>query len=170
MAARRAERFDLIDLVGMYRRLTDEQRAIRSIWPDTDGLDEPADITLETLLDTGSAVVVVGTIDGSVLGFLVAVEEPLLAPNTDRRIGVIKLIYTEHDARGVGVGAAMLSVVMSELEGRGIDLFDARVSPGHRMAKNFFEANGFKTRSITMHRSDEQAGPTDGVATEENQT
>jgi hypothetical protein len=29
------------------------------------------------------------------------------------------------------------------------------VSPGHRIAKNFFEANGFKARHIVMHHDAE---------------
>jgi ribosomal protein S18 acetylase RimI-like enzyme len=153
-AARRATVDDLPELLRMYGELSAEQSSIRSIWPSADGLDAPIESSLTSLVNEDHATVIVGEIDGVVVGFLVAVEEPLLEPMSHRRIGVVQFIFTDHEARGVGVGSAMLDLAMGRLEGRGIDLFDARVSPGHRLAKNFFESKGFKARSITMHRSD----------------
>ena len=41
VSARPAERPDLVHLIEMYTGLADEQRAIREIWPYTDGLGEP---------------------------------------------------------------------------------------------------------------------------------
>jgi ribosomal protein S18 acetylase RimI-like enzyme len=152
VSARPAERPDLVHLIEMYTGLADEQRAIREIWPYTDGLGEPVDATLDTLLHAGGSIVLVGEIDGAVLGMLVATAEPLLAPMGDRSIGVIRLIYVHPEARGVGVGGAMLARALEDFERGGIDLFDAPVSPGHRLAKNFFESHGFKARSIIMHR------------------
>ena len=60
------------------------------------------------------------------------------------------------NARGVGVGEAMMSWILHEMRARGHHLFDAKVSPGHRHAKNFFESHGFAARSITMHHDDER--------------
>ncbi|MEA2023511.1 MAG: GNAT family N-acetyltransferase [Actinomycetota bacterium] len=154
ISARHATVEDVPELLRMYRALAAEQSAIRSIWPSADGLAEPVGESLTLLLDREDAITVIGEIDGVPTGFLIAVEEPLLEPVSDRSIGVVQFIFTDHEARGVGIGAAMLDVAMTGLEERGIDLFDARVSPGHRLAKNFFESNGFKARSITMHRSD----------------
>jgi hypothetical protein len=45
---------------------------------------------------------------------------------------------------------------LSILRERGITKFDAHVLPGHRLAKNFFEAGGFSARSIIMHHDDER--------------
>lgn len=154
VTARVAGRPDAVDLARMYGDLAEEQRAIRAIWPYVDGLPAPVETSLLGLVERSDALVVVGEIDGVPLGFLVAVEEPLLDPVADRFIGVVRLIFTDLGARGVGVGAAMLDLAMACLAERGIDLLDARVSPGHRMAKNFFESNGFKARSITMHRGE----------------
>jgi GNAT superfamily N-acetyltransferase len=154
VTARRATDGDLPELLRMYASLEAEQAAIREIWPHADGLDVPIDGSLTSLIHDDRATGIVGEIDGAPVGFLFAVEEPLLRPLTDRYIGVVRFIFTDDEARGVGVGAAMLVAAMERLEERGIDLFDARVSPGHRLAKNFFESNGFKARSITMHRSD----------------
>lgn len=159
VTARSATRDDVRELTRMYDDLSEEQRAIRSIWPYADGLPEPVEESMIDLLERSEAFVAVGEVDGVPLGFLVAVEEALLDPMADRRVGVVRLIFTTEEARGVGVGAAMLDVAMAHLDRRGIDLFDARVSPGHRMAKNFFESNGFKARSITMHRGETVKAP-----------
>ncbi len=160
VTARRTTVDDLPALLRMYEELEAEQSAIREIWPHADGLADPIEDSLLSLLQIDRATSVVGEIDGIAVGFLIAIEEALLEPLADRYIGVVRFIFTDHEARGVGVGGAMLDVAMERLENRGVNLFDARVSPGHRLAKNFFESNGFKARSITMHRSD--AGP-DGL-------
>jgi len=52
------------------------------------------------------------------------------------------------------VGEQMRDLVMDLLRERGISKFDAHVLPGHRLAKNFFEAGGFSARSIVMHHDD----------------
>lgn len=150
---------DISDLVHLYAGLAEEQRAIRAIWPYADGLPEPVDESLRAMLKRPDTVVVVGSIDGVPLGFLVGVEQALLDPMANRRIGVVQLVFTALAARGVGVGAAMLRFALDAFRERGIDLFDARVSPGHRLAKNFFESSGFKARSITMHRGESAVEP-----------
>ena len=62
------------------------------------------------------------------------------------------------EARTVGVGETMLEGALAALRRRGIRRFDAIVSPGHRLAKNFFESAGFSARRITMyHRDGEEA-------------
>ncbi|MEN8235023.1 MAG: GNAT family N-acetyltransferase [Actinomycetota bacterium] len=154
VSARHAGESDLIQLDRMYGALADEQSAIREIWPDADGLAPPLDGAFRALIAATDASVVIGEIDGIPVGFLIAMEEPLNAPRDAERIGSIRFIFTDHEARGVGVGAAMLSLAREGLRGAGIRLFDARVSPGHRLAKNFFESHGFKARSITMHSAD----------------
>ena len=89
------------------------------------------------------------------LGFLWARPEDLLAQAGGEQVGVIRLIFTELEARGIGIGDAMITSALDQLRGRGLRYFDARVSPGHRHAKNFFEANGFKARLIFMHSKDD---------------
>jgi GNAT superfamily N-acetyltransferase len=159
VTARTARIDDISDLVHLYAGLAEEQRAIREIWPYADGLSEPVEESMSKLLKHPDAVVVVGDIDDVPLGFLVGIEQALLDPMADRRIGVVHLVFTVLGARGVGVGAAMLRLALDAFRKRGIDLFDARVSPGHRLAKNFFESNGFKARSITMHRGESGVEP-----------
>jgi GNAT superfamily N-acetyltransferase len=70
------------------------------------------------------------------------------------RIGRVRLIYTEPEARGVGVGHVMLTEILEVLRSYGIRDFDAPVGPGQRAAKNFFESHRFAARSIVMYSSD----------------
>jgi ribosomal protein S18 acetylase RimI-like enzyme len=93
----------------------------------------------------------VGRIDGVAVGFLVGTTDPLLPQAEGARIASVVYIYTEPDAREVGVAETLLSAFMDQQLASGVKHFDAHVSPGHRLAKNFFESNGFKARHIVMH-------------------
>jgi GNAT superfamily N-acetyltransferase len=138
----------------MYGDLRAEQAALRPLWPVADGVDEPADAAFVSIMADAESLLVIGEIDQVPVGFCWARSEPLLSQAGGDRVGVVRLIYTDHEARGVGVGEAMIEPVLDELRDRGHHLFDARVSPGHRHAKNFFESNGFSARLIIMHHDD----------------
>lgn len=152
IAARRATPSDGAVLVSLYVELEAEQAALRPLWPETQGLEEPSAASMAGLIGSSAAVVVVGTIDGIPLGFLVATVEGMLDRGGGRRIGVVRYIFTTDAARGVGIGQAMFDLAVDELRGREIEIFDAVVSPGHRLAKNFFESQGFRARLIVMNR------------------
>jgi ribosomal protein S18 acetylase RimI-like enzyme len=154
VTSRSATGDDVETIIAMYRALADEQEALRPLWPLADGLVEPADATLRDILASDDSLLLIGEIDGYPLGFLWARIEPLLPQAGGEQVGVIRLIFTDPGARGVGVGDAMITQALAELRGRGLRYFDARVSPGHRHAKNFFESNGFSARLIVMHHAD----------------
>ena len=75
---------------------------------------------------------------------------------------MFRYLYTEHDARGVGVADAMFHHAAAKMRAQGVQRFDAVVSPGHREAKNFYEAHGFSARRITMHSADPLIDGPDG--------
>ncbi len=152
--ARRAGRADIEVLAGLYRSLEAEMVALHPMWPVADGLEEPLRQSLETALDDPETIILIGMVEEYPFGFLLARVEPLLAQSDGEQVGVIRLIFVDHDAREVAVGEAMREMVMALLRGRGITKFDAHVLPGHRLAKNFFEAGGFSARSIVMHHDD----------------
>ncbi|MEX2622891.1 MAG: GNAT family N-acetyltransferase [Acidimicrobiia bacterium] len=154
VSARRAVNEDLSSLVAMYRELEKEMVALHAMWPLADGLAEPVDQSLEAALDDPDALVYLGTIDAYPLGFLLARVEDLLPQAGDERIGSIRLVFVEKDAREVGVGEAMRKLALEDMRSRGLRRFDAHVLPGHRLVKNFFEAGGFAARSIVMHHAD----------------
>ncbi|MDP8959013.1 MAG: GNAT family N-acetyltransferase [Actinomycetota bacterium] len=163
--ARRATETDLGELVRLYRLLEQEMVALKAVWALADGLAEPAEASLKEALEEPDATLWVGEIEGVPLGFVLARVEPLLEQGGDGTtgpmgapmgaVGAVRLIFTEPQARGVGLGEVMLEAALDELRGRGLRLFDAHVLPGHRDAKNFFEAAEFSARSIVMHHEDE---------------
>ena len=150
ITARDATEADLSDIERLYDGFADEQAALRPLWHEAEGLTGPIDETLAKLV--AAEAITVGTIDEVVVGFLVTGERTLV--DGENRVGVIRYIYTSPEARGVGVADEMFKHAIVKLRHDGLSAFDAVVSPGHREAKNFYEAHGFSARSITMHSQD----------------
>lgn len=155
ITVREAVNADIPLLVGLYEAMEVEQIQRKPVWALTDGLDERFDLSLFRAMSDDDSWVLAGEIDDVIVGFLWATVEPILSRAEDPRIGRIRLIYTEPDARGVGVGHEMLTHALTHLRSLGITRFDAPVGPGQRAAKNFFEAHAFAARSILMHHTDE---------------
>jgi ribosomal protein S18 acetylase RimI-like enzyme len=145
---------DLPAVEVLYRALEKEMEALHRMWPKADGLDEPIGDALRSALDSPETLLLVGWIDDVPFGFLLARVEDLLSQAGGEKVGAIRLIYVDPEAREVAVGEAMRDTAMEMLRNRGITKFDAHVLPGHRLAKNFFEAGGFAARSIIMHHDD----------------
>ena len=154
VSARLATEEDIEILEELYRGLEEEMTALHAMWPIADGLDEPVSGSLRVALDDPDTIVLIGEVDGYPFGFLLVRVERLLAQADGERVGAIRLIYVDRDAREVAVGEAMRETALAILRERGITRFDAHVLPGHRLAKNFFEAGGFSARSIIMHHDD----------------
>ncbi|MBA2338478.1 MAG: GNAT family N-acetyltransferase [Acidimicrobiia bacterium] len=149
--SRPASAHDLATVLSLYQEAVGEQAVLRAMWPIADGLPEPAETALASIVDDPDSRLVVGEIEGAVVGFAWARSEPLLPQAGGAPVCVVRLVYTTPEARGVGVGDAMLARLMDDFAARGHRHFDARVSPGHRHAKNFFEAHGFSARLIVMY-------------------
>jgi ribosomal protein S18 acetylase RimI-like enzyme len=145
---------DIMVLESLYRSLEQEMESLHDMWPLADGLDEPLSDSFATALDEPDTIVLIGEIDGYPFGFLMARVERLLAQADGELVGAIRLIYVDREAREIALGEEMRDTVLEILRGRGITKFDAHVLPGHRLAKNFFEAGGFSARSIIMHHDD----------------
>ena len=104
---------------------------------------------LHELLQDDLTLVLVGTLDGSVVG--IAVCHQRLGLN--HRRGVFDACFVEPDARCVGLGRLLFDTMTTWLEEAGCDGVDGLVLPGARESKNLFEAAGFKARLLVMHRS-----------------
>ncbi len=152
VSARPAQHSDLPVLMYLYRELEEEMQPLSDMWTPADALPEPVEASLTKDLD--EAFVFVGEIDGYPFGFMLARIEELLPQAEGLRVGAIRFVFVEPDARGVGVGEAMRDLALETLRNHGIARFDAHVLPGHRLVKNFFEQGGFSARSIVMHRSE----------------
>ena len=154
ISSRSATPADLASLLDLYGAAVAEQVEIKPVWALADALPEPVEAAFASILDDPDSLLVVGEIDDIPLGFTWARSEDLL-PQAAEKVAVVRLIFTLQEARGVGVGDAMIRQVLEHFRERGHRRYDARVSPGHRHAKNFFESNGFAARLIVMHHLDE---------------
>jgi GNAT superfamily N-acetyltransferase len=139
-------------IASLYTGLAEEMDALRPLWSSAEGIAEPVVETLGAMLAGPPWHGYVGELDGVPVGFLLARDEALLPHAGGAIVGAIRFIYTLPDAREVGVGETMMAAYLRDAAERGIRMFDAHVSPGHRESKNFFESNGFSARSIVMHR------------------
>ena len=101
------------------------------------------------LLETGGVRAWVGDLDGSAMGFAVArlVE---LADGTP--LAEIDALYVLPEARGVGLGEALMDEVLVWAAGAGAAAVDAVALPGDRVTKNFFERYGMTARALQVHR------------------
>jgi L-amino acid N-acyltransferase YncA len=64
----------------------------------------------------------------------------------------VEQIYVEPGARSVGVGEAILDLLIVEATERGAIGIEALALPGDRATKNFFETHGMVARAIIVHR------------------
>lgn len=156
VTARPAVLGDMPELVRLYERLEEEMVALKPIWARADGLPVPVDEAWRERIADETSTVLLGTLDGAPVGFLLGSIEPLLPQAAGAQVASVRLIFTEPEAREIGVGEALISSYLERARGAGVALFDAHVPPGHRNAKNFFESHGFSARRIVMHRSDER--------------
>lgn len=154
VSARQVTPEDLPALIELYHRLLDEMIGLHPMWPRADGLAEPIEDAFLAAIDDSAAHVLVGEVDDVPFGFILGRVETTLPQTDHEEIGVIRLVFTDPEAREIGVAEAMRDLVMDLFRQRGITKFDAHVLPGHRLAKNFFEAGGFSARSIVMHHDD----------------
>ena len=98
--------------------------------------------------ERSDAAVIVGTVSGHVVGYGWVVAQDI----GDRRVGVVQEVLVQKEARGVGVGEAMMDLMTSWSASRGCRYMDGRALPGDRHAKGFFERHGFTARLLVMHR------------------
>ena len=70
---------------------------------------EPLEDAFAAAIDDPDRLVVVGTIDDTPIGYAVATTEPL---RDGTRLGVVSDLFVEGEARGIGVGEAMMTLVL----------------------------------------------------------
>ena len=93
---------------------------------------------------------IVGEFDGVVFGYAVYTVEPL---DTGAKLGRLFDFAVYPDAKSVGIGEAMMDLIVADLIERGCVGVDAWALPGDRATKNFFETFGLKARLLTAHRA-----------------
>jgi GNAT superfamily N-acetyltransferase len=103
---------------------------------------------LDRLMADGRRRVLVGTVDDAVVGLALGRIDPV----GEASLGIIDACYVEPEARGVGVGRALLDDLVAWFTSSGCRGVDVTALPGDRATKNFLEGSGFKARLLTMHR------------------
>jgi GNAT superfamily N-acetyltransferase len=119
------------------------------VWRRHAARAEPVDQGLAADLHDPQTQVLVGTIDDTVIGYAVTTAETL--PD-DGTLAIVRDLYVEPGARGVGVGAAIMDAVLAWAGEGGCIGVDALALPGSRATKNFFEGFGLVARAIVVHK------------------
>jgi GNAT superfamily N-acetyltransferase len=68
-------------------------------------------------------------------------------------LAAVSDLFVDPEARGVGVGEALMDDLVAWARARGCIGVDAMVLPGNRETKNFFETFGLTARAIVVHRA-----------------
>lgn len=111
---------------------------------------EAADLaSIEAAAKDANRVLVVGTFDGVVLGYGLAQIEQL---HDQTKLGRLDGFAVDTDARGVGIGEAMMMLLQDLLRTEGCFAVDSQALPGDRHTKNFFESFGLKARLLTVSK------------------
>jgi GNAT superfamily N-acetyltransferase len=119
------------------------------VWQRHAARTEPLDEGLEADLADAATQVLVGTLDDVVVGYAVTTVEAL---SDETRLAVVRDLYVEPEARGVGVGACLMDAVLAWATDQRCLGVDALALPGSRATKNFFESFGLVARAIVVHR------------------
>jgi GNAT superfamily N-acetyltransferase len=101
-------------------------------------------------LDDPEHLIVVGTIDNIAVGYGGLHLEVL---QTGELLGMVDDLFVLPGARGVGVGEAMMDLLVAFSREHDCIGIDAVALPGNRATKNFFETFGLVARAIVVHRS-----------------
>ena len=120
------------------------------VWARLEARSGPLEQSLDRDHRSDDALVVAGTIDGAVVGYGVI---RLVELHDGAVLGRVTDIYVMPEARGVGVGEAMMDELMDWARRRACIGVDSLALPGDRDTKNFFETHGLVARAITVHRS-----------------
>lgn len=152
ISARFASLDDLNRIAALARVGIEELRASRggAIWALRNARQEPVEVSLREAVQDPDVLVVVGEVDGTVVGYSVSNVQALPDGSC---LAVIDDIYVHPEARAVSVGEVMVDIVIEWASRLGCRGIDSMALPGDRNTKNFFETFGFRARAIVVHRS-----------------
>jgi GNAT superfamily N-acetyltransferase len=143
---------DVDAVAGLARQAVAELTPLRggSVWARREARAEPFEEALVAALDDPRHLVLAGTIDGVVVGYAVSRLEQL---RDERPIAVVDDLYVDPEARGVGLGEALMNEIVAWARAHHCTGIDGFTLPGNRATKNFFETFGLTARAILVHRS-----------------
>lgn len=101
-------------------------------------------------LEVENGFVVVGAYDDVVFGYSIVMVETL---DDGGLLARVDDLAVDAEARGSGIGEAMMNLVLDLARDRGCFGIDSRALPGDRETKNFFESFGLKARLLVVHKA-----------------
>ena len=153
-SARRAIPSDAATVAFLARQGVTELRPHRGgqIWSLREAHAEPIEPIIAGYLsgDDELRFAVVGTIDETVMGYALMTIEAL---HDGALVAMVSDLYVDPGARRIGVGEAMMDLLVAEATTAGAIGIDALALPGDRDTKNFFETFGLVARAILVHRA-----------------
>jgi GNAT superfamily N-acetyltransferase len=110
-----------------------------------------ADELLARWLAPDSATTVfVGSFEDAIVGLLAVTT--FTRPGAAVPSGQIEWCYVQEEARGVGVGSALMETAVTWCDQKGCVDIDALALPGDRGTKQRLEATGFTARLLVLNR------------------
>ena len=151
VSARAATHADLEVLSELATAAVEELTPNRGgdVWRRDEARSLPPTASLADDLADADCSVAVGAIDDVVVGYGVIRAREL---RDGSALAAISDLYTLPGAREVGVGEAVMDVLLSWARQRGCSGVDSLALPGDRHTKNFFESFGLVARAIVVHR------------------
>jgi GNAT superfamily N-acetyltransferase len=148
--ARPAREDDLPACLDLLAWALTDARSVRG-GPALVGNVTPADL-LARWMDAApaEATVYVGEFHQAVVGLAAATVA--VRPHATELSGRIECCYVEEQARGVGVGAALMDSMVAWCSQRACRDVDALALPGDRLSKQRFEGAGFTARLLVLNR------------------
>jgi GNAT superfamily N-acetyltransferase len=152
VTARRAQADDLSIMVALAEAAISELTPVRggSIWSRYEARPEPLAPTFHAQMSDDNALVAVGSIDETIVGYAAG---RLVELHDGSTMTALSDIYVLPGARGVGVGECLMEWIVDWSRTTGSIGIDSIALPGDRSTKNFFESFGLVARAITVHRS-----------------
>jgi len=143
---------DLPRLVELAGEAIEELRQGRGgeVWARHAARPAPYEPVLRAQITDPGHQVLVGTVDGVVMGYGVATSQVLADGG---RLGIVTDLYTDPGTRELGIGEAMMDALIAWCRDQGCFGVDSLALPGDRHTKNFFESFGLVARAIVVHRS-----------------
>lgn len=149
-AAEPAEVAAVASLVREGRAGLGEQRG-GALWLARQAIREPLDDAVAAMIEADTACVMVGCIDAEPLGVLLA-DIDLDWATSEAVLATVRELFVVAEARGVGLGEAMMNATIDWATERGCVGIDGYALPGDRATKNFFETFGLVARGIVVHK------------------
>jgi GNAT superfamily N-acetyltransferase len=140
-----------VDELALIRHLVEQSQADRLTERGGVVLEQldPRPVIDETRLADDQVLVAIGLYADVAFGYAHATVVDV----GGARIVRLYDVFVEPEARGVGVGEALLTFVFDWAREQDAEAIDSIVLPGNREGKNFFERFGLVARAIHVYRA-----------------